>query len=133
MKAKAFTVLLLGVLALGLLAASATRAQPTPLVDNETQPLAALAAVNEYLAAVEAKSCPRLMAITSWLHSDEACENELGEFARHHASFVNVVRLVRDGRNAGAWLAATRLIKDGRDREILLRIENRGQGWKIQS
>lgn len=133
MKKQRLKVLLSGLLALALLGASAMRAESTHRTDDEVEPRAALAAVNEYLSAVEAKSCPRLMAITSWLHSEEACHSELEEFARHHASFVKVERLVKDGRNAGAWLATTRLSKDGREREILLRIENRGQGWQVQS
>lgn len=133
MKKKRLAVLASGLIGLGLLGASATRAEPTSRRDDEGEPRAALAAVNEYLSAVEAKSCPRLMAITSWLHSEEACESELGEFARHHARFVKVAQLVQDGRNAKAWLATTRLSKDGREREVLLRIENRGRGWQIQS
>ena len=133
MKPKGLGVLLSGLLALGLLGAWATHAESTPRIDDEAEPLAALAAVNEYLSAVRAKSCPRLIAVTSWLHSTEACENELEEFEHHHATFVNVVRLAKDGRNASAWLATTRMVKDGREREMLLRIENRGQGWKIQS
>jgi len=133
MKKTRLAVQLSGLLVLGLLGASATRAESTRRTDGEAEPRAALAAVNEYLAAVEAKSCPRLMVITSWLHSEEACENELGEFARHHARFGKVAKLAKDGRGTGAWLATARLSKDGREREILLRIENRGRGWQIQS
>jgi hypothetical protein len=133
MKKRRLAVLLSGLVALGFSGALPTHAETTRRNDDEAEPLAALAAVNEYLSAVEAKSCPRLMAISSWLHSEEACENELGEFAHHHARFVKVARLVKDGRDTGAWLATMRLSKDGHERDILLRIENRGRGWKIQS
>jgi len=132
MKAAVCGVLVLGVLTLGFAELLAARAPAAHEVDAESEPRAALGALNEYFAAIEAEACPRLLAVSSRLKSETECHEELEEFARHRASFVKVVRMVKDGRSQSAWLATTRLVKDGRSRDILLRVENQGQGWKVK-
>lgn len=107
------------------------RAEKPVLRDDESEPRTALIVLDEYFSAIEAKACPRLIAVASRIESEAECRAELEEFERHGASFVKVVRLVRDGRRARAWLATTRFVKDGRERDVVLRIENRESGWKV--
>jgi len=89
-------------------------------------------ALRGYFAAIDARACDRLAAVSAKDTTPEACAATLGEFAQHGTRLVDVTRWARDGRDPSAMLASTRVTMDGRERLLVLRVERAGATWRVR-
>jgi hypothetical protein len=104
-----------------------------PAAAEQTEEGQVRAVLGEYLAAIRARSCPRLIAVSARISNQEQCENELHEFSERRAELTGISKLVRDGRSGHDWLATATLNTDGRARNIVLRVMAERRGWRVRA
>lgn len=117
-----------------LIAATLAACQPSrdPSATPAGQPLDG---VKAFFAAIDAGSCPQLVAASSGALAHEidarGCEHTLAEYQHHRLHLVAVHGADPDGRDPHAFLAHVTISRDGKDEDIVVRVEASGGAWRM--
>ena len=89
-------------------------------------------AVERYFAAVAAKDCASLMALTPPSGDGTTCETIIDSFAHRRARLIAVLGSEPDGRDPSVTIVRTRVAFSGREGDWLVRAEARDGQWKLR-
>lgn len=89
-------------------------------------------AVERYFAAVAAKDCASLMALTPPSSDGTTCEAIIESFEHRGARLIAVLGSEPDGRDPRVTIVRTRVAFRGREGDWLVRAEPRDGQWKLR-
>jgi len=89
-------------------------------------------AVERYFAAVAAKDCASLMALTPPSSDGTTCETIIDSFEHRKARLIAVLGSEPDGRDRSVTIVRTRVAFSGREGDWLVRAEARDGQWKLR-
>lgn len=89
-------------------------------------------AVERYFAAVAAKDCASLMALTPASSDGTTCQTIIESFEHRGARLIGVLGSESDGRDQRVTIVRTRVAFSGKEGDWLVRAEERDGQWKLR-